>query len=95
VLREGSEDSKINGEGRTFTPLNIEGGSSHPSSQRLLLPVDYNSFSRPCGQLDIVSQCRRRVFLLSLLQLRRIWCLSKFFNGLYFFRPRGRFYSAS
>ena len=51
--------------------------------------VDYNSFSRPCGLLDIVSQCRRRALLLSLFQLRRIRCLSKFFNGLYFFRPCG------
>ena len=38
-LREGSEDSKINGEGRTYTPLNIEGGSSHPGSQLLLLTI--------------------------------------------------------
>ena len=26
--------------------------------------VDYNSFSRPCCLLDIVSQCRRRAFTL-------------------------------
>ena len=77
-LREGRKDlHPVEHRGRVFTPW------------QSTAIVDYNSFSRPCGLLDIVSQCRRRALLLSLLQLHRIWCLSKFFYGLYFFRPCG------
>ena len=77
-LREGRKDlHPVEHRGRVLTP------------RQSTAIVDYNSFSRPCGLLDIVSQCRRRALLLSLLQLHRIWCLSKFFIGLYFFRPCG------
>ena len=78
----GKDLHPVEHRGRILTPWQLTA---------IITIVDYNSFSRPCGLLDIVSQCRRRALLLSLLQLHRIWCLSKFFYGLYFFRPCGRF----
>ena len=52
-LREGRKDlHPVEHRGRVFTPW------------QSTAIVDYNSFSRPCGLLDIVSQCRRRAFTL-------------------------------
>ena len=52
-LREGRKDlHPVEHRGRVFTPW------------QSTAIVDYNSFSRPCGLLDIVSQCRRRAFIL-------------------------------